>query len=172
MELPFWKSILRKETDSVKEIFLFLRTTALFQDLPKKHIREVARLIHKRSYAAGEPVFRQGQMGAGLYLIMNGVVDINSTQDGLNMQLARLESGAFFGELSLFSEEPRSATATTKEESILLGFFQPELETLIQTKPRVGNSILLAFIKVITKRLIDTNQLLENAYFRGKKKKV
>lgn len=171
MELPIWKSIFRTETNAVKEIFLFLKTTALFQGLPNKHIREIARLIHKRNYAAQEPIFRQGQVGAGLFLIMKGSVDIHSTKDGTTMQLASLEEGAFFGELSLFSEEPRTATATAKEDSILLGFFQPELETLIQTNPRAGTSILLAFAKVISKRLIGTNQLLENAYFRGKKKK-
>ncbi|MCG9873193.1 MAG: cyclic nucleotide-binding domain-containing protein [Leptospiraceae bacterium] len=171
MELPFWKAIFRKETNPVKEIFLFLKKTALFEGLPNKHIREVARLVHKRTYHPGEIIFRQGQKGAGLFLILKGNVEINSTKEGVTLKLAYLDEGSFFGELSLFSEEPRTATATSKEESILLGFFQPELETLIQTKPRTGNAILLAFTKVITKRLIGTNQLLESAYFRGRKKK-
>jgi CRP-like cAMP-binding protein len=171
MELPFWKTIFRKETHPVKEIFLFLKSTALFQDLPNKYVRVIARLVHKRSYMAGEPVFRQGQAGSGLFLIMKGSVEIHSTQDGITLNLATLEPGSFFGELSLFSEEPRSATATAKEESVLLGFFQPELETLIQTKPRAGNLILLSFAKVIAERLIGTNKLLETAYFRGKKRK-
>ena len=171
MELPFWKAIFRKETNPVKEIFLFLKKTALFEGLPNKHIREVARLVHKRSYHPGEIIFRQGQKGAGLFLILKGNVEINSTKEGVTLNLAHLDEGSFFGELSLFSEEPRTATATSKEETILLGFFQPELETLIQTKPRTGNAILLAFTKVITNRLIGTNQLLESAYFRGRKKK-
>ncbi|WCL50371.1 cyclic nucleotide-binding domain-containing protein [Leptospira sp. GIMC2001] len=172
MELPVWKSIFRSETNPVKEIFHFLKTTALFQGLPNKHIREVARLVHRRNYQAEEIVFRQGQMGAGLFLIFKGKVEIQSTHEGVTLKLATLEPGSFFGELSLFSEEPRSATATCQEDSILLGFFQPELDSLIQTKPRTGNAILLAFSKVITKRLINTNQVLEIAYFKGKKKKV
>ncbi|NCN10883.1 MAG: cyclic nucleotide-binding domain-containing protein [Leptospira sp.] len=171
MELPYWKAIFRKETNPVKEIFLFLKKTALFEGLPNKHIREVARLVHKRTYHPGEIIFRQGQKGAGLFLIMKGKVEINSSSEGVTLSLAYLDDHSFFGELSLFADEPRSATATAKEETTLLGFFQPELETLIQTKPRTGNAILLAFSKVITKRLIGTNRLLESAYFRAKKKK-
>jgi CRP/FNR family cyclic AMP-dependent transcriptional regulator len=172
MELPFWKAIFQKESNPVKEIFIFLKKTALFEGIPNKHIREVARLVHKRNYHSGELVFHQGQKGAGLFLIMKGQVEINSTSEGVTLSLAYLDEGSFFGELSLFSDEPRSATATCKEDSVLLGFFQPELETLIQTKPRTGNVLLLAFTKVITKRLIGTNQLLESAYFRGKRKKA
>ncbi|MCC5814020.1 MAG: cyclic nucleotide-binding domain-containing protein [Leptospira sp.] len=172
MQLPFWNTIFTKKQDPVKEIFSFLQTTALFQNMSKKHIWEVSRLVHRRNYSEGEPIFRQSQIGAGVFLIMSGSVEIHSYQDGIRMDLANLEKGSFFGELSLFSDEPRSATATAKTDSVLLGFFQPELETLIQTKPRIGNSILMNFAKVITKRLIDTNQLLETAYLRGKKKRV
>lgn len=171
MDLPIWNTILRRKQDSVKEIFEFLKKNSLFESMKKKEIWEVSRLIHRRSYAPGEIIFRQGQVGAGLFLIMNGSVNIYSDQENVRVQLAHLSTGAFFGELSLFSDVPRSATAIAKEDSILLGFFQPELETLIHTKPRIGTSIVLSLTRLITKRLIDTNKLLENAYIKGKKKK-
>ncbi len=172
MELPLWNTILQKKQDPVKEIFDFLRFNPMLQNMKKKEIWEIARLIHKRKYAPGETIFQQGEAGAGLFLIYSGSVEIHAVREGIRLNLANLEQGALFGELSLFSDEPRTATATAKTDTVLFGFFQPDLETLIQTKPRTGNSLLINFARLITKRLIDTNQLLENAYLRGKKKKT
>lgn len=171
MELPLWKALVKKTQNPLSEIQNFLHHTVLFGELPRRTLREVARLIHKRSYYNGEVIFRQGQAGLGLFLIMEGKVEIFSERDGIQMKLADLHRGAFFGELSLFSDEPRSATAICKEETILLGFFQPELEQLIKTKPRSGNEILMRFSRVITERLLKTNEVLEKAYLKGKLKR-
>lgn len=171
MEFPFWKIKLLKKEDPVKEIFEFLQKNPLFHGMKRRELWEISRLVHKREYKPGEVVFRQGQVGAGLFLIYKGSIRIHAQQENIHMDLAHLDEGSFFGELSLFSEEPRSATATAITQSTLLGFFKPELELLIQTKPRIGNTILVRFAQVITKRLIDTNNLLELAYLRGKKKK-
>ncbi|EOQ95301.1 cyclic nucleotide-binding domain protein [Leptospira wolbachii serovar Codice str. CDC] len=107
-----------------------------------------------------------------MYLILQGKVEIFSEREGVTLKLAELEKGAFFGELALFQDFPRSATAVALVDSILLGFFQPELKTLLETKPRVGNDLLLSFASIIADRLRKTNDTLEAAYFKSKKNKA
>jgi len=172
MQLPLWKSILKRDDNPITEISAFLRETAIFQGMSRRTLREVARLIHKRKYYAGETIFFQSQAGTGVYLILHGKVEISSQREGVTLKLAELEKGAFFGELALFQDFPRSATAVATVDSILLGFFQPELKTLLETKPRVGNELLLGFASIIADRLRKTNDTLETAYFKSKREKM
>ena len=105
MEIPFWKSILKKKLTFEQEVTQFLSETALFENRTKRVLKEIASLVHPRNYSEGEEIFRQGEAGAGLYLIMEGRVDISSNKDGVSMKLADLPKGAFFGELSLFTNK-------------------------------------------------------------------
>ena len=109
MQLPLWKSILKRDDNPITEISHFLRETAIFEGMSRRTLREVARLIHKRKYYAGETIFYQGQAGTGVYLILQGKVEIFSEREGVTLKLAELEKGAFFGELALFQDFPRSS---------------------------------------------------------------
>lgn len=171
MQLPLWRTILKKESNPILEISSFLKETAIFQGMPKRTLREVARLIHKRRYYAGETIFFQGQAGTGVYLLLSGKVEITSQREGISLRLATLEKGAFFGELALFQDEPRSATAVALEDCVLLGFFQPELKILLETKPRIGNDIVIRLAQILADRLRKTNDTLEAAYFKSKLEK-
>lgn len=103
-------------------------------------------------------------------MVFDGKVAIRSVRDGVELDLAHLDQHSFFGELSLFSEERRTATAIAQEPSTLLGFFQPDLKEIIETKPKIGIEILLSLTGVVVERLQKTNQLLEKAYYKGKQK--
>ncbi|EMO26673.1 cyclic nucleotide-binding domain protein [Leptospira interrogans serovar Bataviae str. HAI135] len=91
---------------------------------------EIARMIHVREYQEGDTVFRQGEVGAGFYLVYEGSVVIRSVRDGIELDLAHLDRHAFFGELSLFTEERRTASAIALEKTTLLGFFNRILKKL------------------------------------------
>lgn len=169
MEFPLWKTILKNNVTPEQEIVNFLKETALFGKLKGRTLREITNLVHKRNYATNEVIFEQGQAGAGLYFIMNGKVNIITRSDGQDLKLAELAKYSFFGELSLFDVQPRGATAIAVEDCTLLGFFQPELRTIIEQKPKVGVEIVMAIARVIADRLNSTNQVLEKAYIRSKR---
>ncbi|EPG76448.1 cyclic nucleotide-binding domain protein [Leptospira broomii serovar Hurstbridge str. 5399] len=172
LQLPIWKKLFKKKGTSNPEIIRFLRETSVFGKLKRRTLNEIARLVHVRKYVEGEEIFRQGEAGAGFYMIFDGKVTIRSIRDGIELDLAHLDQHSFFGELSLFSEERRTATAIASEPSTLLGFFQPDLKEIIETKPKIGIEILLSLTGVIVERLQKTNQLLEKAYYKGKQKNV
>ena len=68
----------------------------------------------------GTVIFRQGDRGDSMFLIRSGRVRILLESGGHEADVAVLETGAFFGELSLLSEAPRSATAEALEDTTLL----------------------------------------------------
>ena len=72
-----------------------------------------------------------------------------------------LESGDFLGELALLEDMPRSASARATSYSRLLGFFRPDLTSLISRKPRLANIVLMNIARLLGRRLIRTNEQLE-----------
>lgn len=63
------------------------------------------------SYANGQPIFRQGHIGDRMYVVVSGEVLIYREDRGAETTLARLGPGETFGELALFDQHPRSASA-------------------------------------------------------------
>ncbi|EMY23336.1 cyclic nucleotide-binding domain protein [Leptospira interrogans serovar Australis str. 200703203] len=130
LDLPIWKKLFIRKEASNQEIIRFLRETSVFERMKKRTLIEIARMIHVREYQEGETVFRQGEVGAGFYLVYEGSVVIRSVRDGIELDLAHLDRHAFFGELSLFTEERRTASAFALEKTTLLGFFNRILKKL------------------------------------------
>ena len=73
-----WENILKKRSGE-NDVFSFLKDSFLFKDLSKKEIEFLTQLVHVRHFEAGEKIFKQGDPGVGMYLILNGTVDIIMT---------------------------------------------------------------------------------------------
>lgn len=96
LDLPIWKKLFIRKEASNQEIIRFLRETSVFGRMKKRTLIEIARMIHVREYQEGETVFRQGEVGAGFYLVYEGSVVIRSVRDGIELDLAHLDRHAFF----------------------------------------------------------------------------
>lgn len=153
-----WNNIFRKERTHKDEIEAILYKIPLFQDLNRKELALIKRILHKREYKSGEVVFHQGDTGLGMYIIVRGTVNIVCGPES-NL-LTELKEGDFFGELALLDDSPRSATAITKEPSMLLGFFKPELLDIITRNPKLGCKVLFKLAWIIGERLKRTNEQL------------
>jgi CRP/FNR family transcriptional regulator, cyclic AMP receptor protein len=133
----------------------------VFGKLKEKELRHVGSIVHRRHYAAGERVFVEGDPGLGMYIVQHGEVSILfSGRGGEKNELAVLKEGEFFGEMALLDESPRSASAVTKTEADLIGFFRPDLFHIVDKSPATGVKIVLALAEVIGRRLRNTNQEL------------
>lgn len=158
----FWGNIFKQNERQRESIIDILRKIPVFADMKPRELREFERVLHKREFAQGETVFREGEPGVGMYIIYRGSVGIfKNAPNGKEEQLAELREGEFFGEMALLDESPRSATARALEPSIILGLFQPDLFDLIERKPKLGNKILLNLAHIIGERLRRTNEELQ-----------
>ncbi len=163
-----WENIFKKEEKSQK-ISNLLHQNKIFSSLTKKEIRIVEELIHERHYRAGETVFRQSEIGIGMYIIAKGAVDISvveledvtaSANDKFSeVLIIKLKKGDFFGELSLVEDHgKRTAHATASEDSVLIGFFKPDLNVILQSHPSIGAKITMSLAEVVGKRLKSTTE--------------
>jgi signal transduction histidine kinase len=98
----------------------YLRKVPFLRDLTEEALRDLTRLGTTRTARADEILFREGDPGDTLYVVLSGAVAVQSVDEqGEAVELARLNTGAFFGELALIDAEPRSATGVVVEESEL-----------------------------------------------------
>lgn len=148
--------------DTEPDALAALRAVPLFSDLKDREMKKVLRLVHERSYQPGEIIFREGEPGAGMYIIKSGAVSIVvRVPGGGERQLALLTSKQFFGEMALLEDVPRSATSVAVERTALLGFFEPDLEGLIERDSQLGSRILWKLARLMAARLRATNEALK-----------
>ena len=158
-----WKNYFKRTTEE-KEISAILKENILFADLSSKQLTFVTNIVHLRKYRTSEVVFRQGEVGVGMYIIASGHVNItveethsDKTKSHNGIIITKLISGDFFGELSLVEENGRrSATAIAGEDTSLIGFFKPDLLEILKRRTGIGVKIALRLGEVIGRRLKET----------------
>ena len=159
-----WGNIFRlgNRKESLAEI---LQTIPLFRELTPKELKILERVVHIRTYQAGENIFVETEPGAGMYVIRSGRVDIVLRHNTSNpLLLAELESGDFFGEMALLGDTSRSATAVAREQSGLIGFFHPDLMEIIDLHPVMGAKISFGLARTLADRLRYTNMQLQDIW--------
>lgn len=132
-----------------------------FANLAPRELKEVAVIVHKREYRAGEPVFYQGDPGLGMYIVQDGEVSITIMgKDGNERELTVLNDGDFFGEMALLDESPRSANAICKTDCMLIGFFRPDMFELVEKNTTLGIKMVLKLAEIVAQRLRQTDKEL------------
>jgi CRP-like cAMP-binding protein len=139
-----------------------LAEVTLFGGLTEKERAALVERLRRRRYRKGVTVFLHGDPGRDLYVVESGSVKIcMTTADGKEITLAMLGSGEFFGELALMDGEPRSSDAVTMEESQFLLLERAEFVQFVGERPSVAHRI----IEVLSRRLRDNNELVQDAAF-------
>jgi CRP/FNR family cyclic AMP-dependent transcriptional regulator len=159
-----WDNIFRK-SEKDADARAALKENLLFRDLTERELNILEDIVHIRKYHAGEPIFRQGEVGVGMYIIMKGRVEIFVTDPAAQSDEARdifitqLLPSDFFGELSLVEENGRrTASAVAREETTLVGFFKPDLVEMRARSPQTGIKIVFRLAEVLGRRLKDTTE--------------
>jgi CRP/FNR family transcriptional regulator, cyclic AMP receptor protein len=160
-----WDNIFKK-LERQQDITTILSNNILFRNLTRKELKFIENIIHIRKFRAGEIIFRQNETGVGMYIIVKGTVDISIIDDIFlerdkekEVIVTRLESGDFFGELSLIEEvSRRSASATAAEDTVLIGFFKPDLLEILERSPSTGVKVIFRLAEVLGRRLKETTE--------------
>lgn len=160
-----WANIFKRRSNLQETTLQILRSVPLFQGMNRSELYEFEKIFHRRFFKADEIIFWEGEPGVGMYIIEDGLVAIfKDSASGEREELARLGKGEFFGELALLDESPRSASAIALEDTKILGLFRPDLMSLINRKPRLGNKFLLHLASLIGERLKHTNEELQSLW--------
>lgn len=96
-----------------------------------------------KRYGDGEHIVSQGRSGNSMYVIQGGRVEVVQYSDnGAEQHLAFLETGDFFGEMSVFEDEVRSATVRAAGEARVLKIDKRTLLTRIREDPLLAVNLL------------------------------
>ncbi len=164
---PIWRKIRLKPNNALEQndvdIVETLKTSPLFDEFNKREIQRIAHIAHKRSYREGEVIFRQGQVSAGMYIIVHGEVKISRRSgEDVEIPLVTMNAGEFFGDIGLIDDTPRTATAIALAPSYILGLFRPDLLQLMDRAPKLASKLLFKLAQIVATRLRITDEQLEN----------
>ena len=153
-----WDNIFKVRPQKADEVERIVMQIPVFQELNKRELKMLKRILYQREYKSSEVIFRQGDAGLGMYIVLKGTISICCEPD--NHQLAEMKEGDFFGELALLDDSPRSATAISTTPSTVLCFFKPELLDILSRYPKTGCKILFRLAWTIGERLKGMNDQL------------
>ncbi len=109
-----------------------------------------------------ECIFEEGDLGTEMFIIQEGRVEVFKTIDGTKNQLAVLEKGDFFGEMSILEDLPRNATALTLEPTKVLRIDGATFDQMLRSNPEIA----VRMMRKLSRRLRRTDQLLEDNFGR------
>jgi diguanylate cyclase len=140
-----------------------LKNTQLFSALKPAELKELAKYSDIVRHKNNSVIFREGSKGQSLFIIKNGGVRIiKKTIDGNELDIAEFIKGELFGEIDLFEEAPRSATAIAEEDTTLLMFPAKgkKFSEIIKKHPAIFANILHELIAMTAHRIRETNRLV------------
>lgn len=141
----------------------------LFDGIARAGLEKIAAIAREESYRLGDIVFREGDAGGQLYLILDGQVRISREVQGMGEEaLAVLGPGDAFGEMALIDEFPRSADARVHQRCRLLVISKEAMEDLLFLEKDLAYEILWNFVKILSARLRETNDKMTFLSVTGK----
>jgi small-conductance mechanosensitive channel/CRP-like cAMP-binding protein len=127
------------ERQSVRSL---LRGVDLFKSLAEADVDRLAAVARPELFAAGEVLFREGDEGDTFYVIRSGKVLVTKTDGaGTAVTLAILETGAFFGEMSLLTGAKRSATVRAETDAAVLAIAKPVFAALLRADATLADKL-------------------------------
>jgi CRP/FNR family transcriptional regulator, cyclic AMP receptor protein len=137
---------------STAELVKRLKKVSILGALSPRQLRTLADRVQVVAFEKGDTVVQRGDEGNGLYLILDGAADVRRG----NRALARLGVGQFFGELSLFDNQPRSADVVAIRPSKFAVLSQVEFWGYAAGEP----AVLLSILEEMSRRLRAADQAL------------
>ncbi len=156
-----WETLGRwKRSSPELDRIQFLKTVPFFDRLSNRQLKTVSDIMFERNYDTDESIFEEGQPGAALFLILDGKIAIEISRE-TSTRLAVLERGAFFGEMALLDDTPRSANARALEPTRTLALYRNDLNGLMDRHARTACQIYRSLASMIGDRLRSTNELVQ-----------
>ena len=140
----------------MKEL-IALKLVPLFSDLTLEQLSSIDRLMVTRHYVKGETLFTQGDVGSELFVVLDGEVRIHLDSGGEEVTLARQGPNSVLGEMAVFDEQPRSASAQATQDTTVRVLRRDRLQAIVHEHPEV----LLEFVKNLSQRVRSMNEQLQ-----------
>lgn len=142
----------------------FITSSELFSGIGQDTVDRVAERFQEVSFAEGDVICQEGDTGDRMFIITDGEVSVRKETGWGHRELRRLVDGEVVGEMSLISEEKRSATVQALKNTTCLQLSKSDFANLLDSDPHIAQQVAI----ILTKRLSvlgrNTSQEILNAY--------
>jgi uncharacterized membrane protein len=129
----------------------------MFEDLGEDDRNALATSLVERRFDAGSMIMNQGDEGTSMFIVASGDVNIHLPGEASRrISLKDVSDGEYFGELALFDDKPRSASALATTDAVLLELDRGTLEGYLSTRPHAA----MVLLRTMSTRLRETNEML------------
>ena len=118
-----------------------LSAVDIFAPLSSEETAMLAQAASSHVFAPGETVIRAGDPGSSMFVVHNGRVSVQVSENGRPRTVATLSDGAFFGEMALFTGEPRTASIVAIEETEVLEIGHAAMKRVFDNNPDLVESL-------------------------------
>jgi cAMP-dependent protein kinase regulator len=114
-----------------------IHASSLFTSFEEEALEQILSSTSLRSYSQGQVIVKEGDQGSSLFLIVSGTVTVFTSESGSPLPLAELGPGDFFGEVSLLTGKPRTATITAKDAVAAIELDSESVDEIAAQHPQV-----------------------------------
>jgi small-conductance mechanosensitive channel/CRP-like cAMP-binding protein len=115
-----------------------LRQLELFSAFRDEEIEELAETLHRHQFPAGTTAVHQGDVGTSLFIVAEGALDVGMAFDGRTVLLDRMRPGDVFGEMSLLTGQPRSASVIANTDAVVYELDKTHLDPVLRRRPELA----------------------------------
>lgn len=142
-----------------------MEASDLFAGLSAEQKKALEDILEKKTFSAGEVVFRENDTGESLYIVESGVILLNRwiTEGDIEKSLLTALPGDIFGEISFMDMGGRSATAFVEQEAEVMELERPAFDSFCKEHSEAGVIILNRLLTLVVDRLRLMNHLYVDA---------
>jgi len=134
------RSEAKRQSDAAERLRV-LAQVELFRDLSTEDLESMSRSLQRSPFARGEVLTRTGSSAHHLYVIRRGRVSVRVGEGDLQTEVAQLTAGNFFGEMSLLTGEPRSATVVAIDDVECYRLDADAFRRVLERHPELANKV-------------------------------
>jgi CRP-like cAMP-binding protein len=139
---------------TIVEKVIFLQDVDIFKYTSTEDLAHIAAITDEVKSEADKPIFQEGEFPDAMYVVIEGKVRLSRE----NQEVMVAGQKEAFGTWALFDDEPRVATATSLEDSILLRIDREDFFDLLADHVEITQSILKVMVKRLRKLMTRINK--------------
>lgn len=141
-----------------------LREVPLFSEMDEQEVADIRAIMQEMKFRAGQVIIREGEMGDLFYVITEGHAEVLIRDaDGAELIIHEVGPGDFFGELSMLTNEPRSARIRAVDSVTTLALERDDFFEFLRTNPHAAIDVMVE----LGGRLRDNDAILRRMVSRN-----